>query len=236
MDIRFNPYNPIHICKAAINYLMKRYDNNDIFGAPSMKDTFKGANHIGYSKGGLVSIGEHHSMSMIHNPWGKGDEVRMGKRHVCLDCGHEDRVEGYFVEVISCPKCSGLYVDTFKKIHYQGLLRPDKTKEEITAYCKGCGYKVKGTKDFLDRFICPECKRGSDVPKKPLLSIVLDDINSVPTVHYKGEEVTHKMRLMLDWKTDNDLGVYPTYILIEHHDTGINTKTIQHNDPFGSHV
>lgn len=83
-------------------------------------------------------------------------------------------------------------------------------------------------------FIMPTL--NDDTSDKPLLTIVLDDINSVPTVHYKGKEVTQKMRLMLDWKTDDDRGVYPTYILIEHHDTGINTKTIQHNDPFGSHA
>lgn len=136
-----NRFNPIHICKAIINYLMKRCDNNDIFGAPSIKDIFKVANHIGYSEGGLVAIGEHTSVIKIHNPWGKRDEVNMDKpsarinpkrycRHVCLDCGHEDRVEGYFHEVINCPKCGGLYVDTFRVLHYQALLRPDKTKDD----------------------------------------------------------------------------------------------------------
>ncbi|WP_434169137.1 hypothetical protein [Peribacillus frigoritolerans] len=46
--------NPIHICKATINYLIKRYENIDIFGAPSMKDIAKGARYIGYQEGGFI--------------------------------------------------------------------------------------------------------------------------------------------------------------------------------------
>lgn len=212
--------------------------------------------HIGYSEGGLVAVGEDSGMmylpkgtSVLPNSkqtaiYEKGDEVKMDKpsarinnpkrycRHVCLDCGHEDRVDGHFHEVINCPKCNGLYVDTFRVLHYQALLRPDKSKDEITACCKGCGYKVKGTKDLLDRFICPECKRGSDTPRNPLLSIVLDDINSMPTVHYKGEEITFKQRIVLDWETADEHGLKPTYLHIEHLDSdrkAMNSKIIQHN-------
>ncbi|MGE6379904.1 hypothetical protein [Peribacillus muralis] len=192
-------------------------------------------------------------------------------RHVCLDCGHEDRVEGCLTEVVNCPKCNGLYVDTFRVIHYQALLRPDKTKDEITAYCKGCGYKVKGTKDFLERCICPECKRGSDTPKEPedsvseraysedvyldarkitkaatytninasepvipLLTITLDYLNSVPTIHYKGKEISSMRRVSFDFKTDagNDkCPTYPTYIHLEREIDQSNTELTQKNKP-----
>ncbi|MFF2457612.1 hypothetical protein [Peribacillus simplex] len=45
-----NRNNPILTFKAAINYLMKRYDNNDIFGAPDIKNIAKGARYIGYQE------------------------------------------------------------------------------------------------------------------------------------------------------------------------------------------
>lgn len=234
MDIRFNPYNPIHICKAAINFLMKRYDNNDIFGA---KDIFKGANHIGYSEGGLAAIGEHHSMIMVNNAWGKGDEIKMGRRHVCLDCGHGDRVEGYFHEVINCPKCDGLYVDTFRAIHYKALLRPDKAKEEPAqgeekvADVTGEGIFVDGQKIYAS--IKADIFAGEEVI--PLLTITLDDINSVPVVHYKGEEVKGgKIRVSFDWKTGDFDVKHPPYIGIEHVDEDSQhggTKFIQYNHP-----
>ncbi|MBL4950969.1 hypothetical protein JK635_01780 [Neobacillus sp. YIM B02564] len=68
-----------------------------------------------------------------------------------------------------------------------------------------------------------------------LLSITLDDIDSVPIFHYKGEEIKEKVRVSFDWKTTDDNCTYPTYILLEHVDKpirlGFNTKTIQHNHP-----
>ncbi|EOW9527892.1 hypothetical protein ACO11K_001538 [Bacillus cytotoxicus] len=67
--------------------------------------------------------------------------------------------------------------------------------------------------------------------EKPLLQIVLSDINAVPVVFYKGQEVKGKVRISFDWKTNDQLG---PYIHIEHVDDlteRINTKIIQHNHP-----
>ncbi|PEU76759.1 hypothetical protein CN386_16095 [Bacillus cereus] len=69
---------------------------------------------------------------------------------------------------------------------------------------------------------------------KPLLQIVLSDIDSVPIVHYKGEEIKGKVRISFDWKTDGQYHKSGPYIHIEHvradnrcFDTGI----IQYNHP-----
>ncbi|MEH6848574.1 hypothetical protein [Bacillus pseudomycoides] len=69
---------------------------------------------------------------------------------------------------------------------------------------------------------------------KPLLSIVLADINGVPEVHYNGEKFDGKIRVSFDYKTDDVEGKYANYIHIEHIDNdenGINTKIVQHNHP-----
>lgn len=68
--------------------------------------------------------------------------------------------------------------------------------------------------------------------KPPLLQIELADINSVPTVFYKGEEINGKIKVSFDWETNDEVGHNPTHIHIEHVDSdskGIDTKTIQHN-------
>lgn len=55
--------------------------------------------------------------------------------------------------------------------------------------------------------------------EKPLLVIVQQDINSVPEVHYKGEELNLKREINFDWKThgDNDFG-YGTSFDAEYYD------------------
>ncbi|SCN42941.1 Uncharacterized protein BC88300_04634 [Bacillus cytotoxicus] len=67
--------------------------------------------------------------------------------------------------------------------------------------------------------------------EKPLLQIVLSDINAVPVVLYKGEEIKGKVRISFDWQTNNQSS---PYIHIEHVDDlteRINTKIVQHNHP-----
>ncbi|MGE6718711.1 hypothetical protein ACQKGD_15225 [Peribacillus frigoritolerans] len=69
----------------------------------------------------------------------------------------------------------------------------------------------------------------------PLLTIVLADINIVPVVHYKGEEISMKQRVSFDWITRGEF-FNPTYISVEHQDKetqDLNTKVIQHNQPLG---
>lgn len=65
----------------------------------------------------------------------------------------------------------------------------------------------------------------------PLLTIELDDINSVPKVIYKGEEVKKKVRVSFDWET-NSAYYNPTHIHIEHaevEDDSVCIKSITHN-------
>lgn len=68
----------------------------------------------------------------------------------------------------------------------------------------------------------------------PLLKIEMKDIDSIPTVIYKGKEITGMARASIDWKTKDERGLTPTYIHIDHYDKGsegMNSKIIQHNDP-----
>lgn len=112
-------------------------------------------------------------------------------------------------------------------------------------YCMRCAWEVNQTKDSLEGITCPDCGGYSVLQRKPieqadkaetketvpLLTIVLDDINSVPSVHYKGEEITLKQRVSFDYKTNDDLGKYLTYIHIQRAVSQGNTELIQHNQP-----
>ncbi|MCM3792494.1 hypothetical protein M3690_04205 [Priestia megaterium] len=48
-----------------------------------------------------------------------------------------------------------------------------------------------------------------------LLTIELDNLDSVPKVFYKGEEITDKARIDFSWKTQGDRFVFSPYINIE---------------------
>ncbi|PGH81124.1 hypothetical protein CN899_21190 [Bacillus thuringiensis] len=70
--------------------------------------------------------------------------------------------------------------------------------------------------------------------EEPLLQIVLSDINAVPNVIYKGEEIKGKARVSFDWATDGHRRKPGTYIYIKHVEDSkkrINKKIIQHNHP-----
>ncbi|MFL0489218.1 hypothetical protein ACH0CQ_06105 [Bacillus sp. 179-I 2A5 NHS] len=76
--------------------------------------------------------------------------------------------------------------------------------------------------------------KQSNDNEEPLLQIVQTDINAVPVVLYKGEEIKGKVRISFDWKTDGYYHKSGPYIHIEHVDDSnkcINTKIIQHNYP-----
>lgn len=75
--------------------------------------------------------------------------------------------------------------------------------------------------------------QAGDKPRAKLLTITLDDIESVPEVFYRGEEITGRQRVSFDWKTNDDWR-YPTHIKLVHRDSEtelVNTKTIEHNSP-----
>ncbi|GAB1769059.1 hypothetical protein [Priestia megaterium] len=68
------------------------------------------------------------------------------------------------------------------------------------------------------------------------LTIELDDINSVPKVYYKDEEITDKVRIDFSWKTKgNSIEQWGPCISIEYYikgEKGIpNLHTIQSNQP-----
>ncbi|MCM3444368.1 hypothetical protein [Metabacillus halosaccharovorans] len=70
----------------------------------------------------------------------------------------------------------------------------------------------------------------------PFLRIDLDDINSVPTVYYNGEEIKGKIRVNFDWKTRDCNDYYLPFIHVEYADANkelgyFGSKTIQHNQP-----
>jgi hypothetical protein len=55
-----------------------------------------------------------------------------------------------------------------------------------------------------------------------LLEIKLPDINSVPQVFYKGQEITKKVRVSFDWETNGpEIPIHPD-INIEHVEKGSN--------------
>ncbi|HDR7801709.1 TPA: hypothetical protein QCY03_005596 [Bacillus tropicus] len=120
------------------------------------------------------------------------------------------------------------------------------------AVCLVCGYQDKVYHSFKEEYqevtVCPKCNgafvdmwklekyKQSNESVEPLLQIVLSDINAVPVLLYKGEEIKQKIRINFDWKT-NINRQSGAYIHIEHGEVdekSINTKIIQHNHPMVS--
>ncbi|MGG4011427.1 hypothetical protein [Bacillus smithii] len=70
------------------------------------------------------------------------------------------------------------------------------------------------------------------VQKPPLLQIQLDDYGEVPTIFYKGEEITNKVQIEFKWRTADDKDQSKTSILIKHYednDGAIVLNTIKQN-------
>lgn len=133
---------------------------------------------------------------------------------------------------VRCPRCKG-------PVNPKPFIPFEEDKDiTLTTYkCLCCGYSSKEK-------VCPICSGAfadtwyiqKHLPKEEnkLLVIELDDINAVPKIYYKGEEVTHKMRVSFDWMTKGGKERYPTYIRIEQHDEdskSLDIKVIQHNHP-----
>ncbi|KMN42062.1 hypothetical protein ACT1UG_22610 [Bacillus paramycoides] len=119
-----------------------------------------------------------------------------------------------------------------------------------TSRCLVCGHQGKvyrtSKEEYKEVTVCPKCNgafvdmyklekyRQSNDTEEPLLQIVQSDIDAVPVVLYKGEEIKGKVRVSFDWKTDGQYHKSGPYIHIEHLEDSkkcINTKTIQHNHP-----
>jgi len=96
------------------------------------------------------------------------------------------------------------------------------------------GYKDGGKAQNSLTVELDESELVKPLVDEPLLQIELKDINSVPTVFYKGEEINKKIRVTFDYVTDSDERLSPTYIHLEHADIEsgkMNTFVIQHNQP-----
>ncbi|MCZ6942382.1 hypothetical protein EJ131_17940 [Bacillus mycoides] len=121
-----------------------------------------------------------------------------------------------------------------------------------TSKCLVCGHRDKvyrsSKEEYQEVTVCPKCNGAfvdmyklekhkqldsTKANEEPLLQIVLSDINAVPKVIYKGEEIKQKIRISFDWKTNINCQS-GSYIHIEHGEAdekSINTKIIQHNHP-----
>lgn len=173
-------------------------------------------------------------------------------------------LQGNCVDGIRCPKCSGpVSTNPYKPKSYQvserGLFVRRKIVEGNLEFCRGltpeqvdtvlslgdrykedacsAGYKDGGKGKAQDSLIVElgEGELVKPIVEAPLLQIELKDIDSAPSVFYKGEEINKKIRVFFDYGTDTDEYLRPTYIHIEHFDTDSekkpNTKIIQHNHP-----
>ncbi|WP_368657641.1 hypothetical protein AB3Z07_21250 [Metabacillus halosaccharovorans] len=167
---------------------------------------------------------------------------------------------------IRCPRCNGpVLTEPYKpkpaQVSERGLLVKRKILERNLDFCKGAtpdqvdtilkiGDEYHESKSNLKDIKCqinPETKKASNRiaeklglagdNKTPLLKIELADINSVPTVIYKGEEIDKKIKVKFGWETDTFNQVNPTYLRIEHADLDSDTPStmrIQYNQPIDS--
>jgi len=66
-------------------------------------------------------------------------------------------------------------------------------------------YVARKEKDIVDRIDSVTVYADGEPLEEPLLlSIILRDESSVPTVYYKGVEITEKVRVSFDWSTRED--------------------------------
>lgn len=125
----------------------------------------------------------------------------------------------------------------------------------IRRCCLACDYQIKTYRspeeEYQEVTVCPKCNgafvdvfrlvkyKQSNETVEPLLQIVQSDVDAVPVVLYKGEEIKGKVRISFDWKTDGHYQKSGSYIHIKHVEDStkcINTKIIQHNHPIVEEV
>ncbi|GGJ48543.1 hypothetical protein [Virgibacillus salexigens] len=74
---------------------------------------------------------------------------------------------------------------------------------------------------------------------KPLLTIELEDIDSIPKIKYKGERITGVVHAGFDWVTKNGVPVLDNPVIeLEYLDKESKTgsiKQVGYNSPFNKH-
>ncbi|OQR56196.1 hypothetical protein [Bacillus sp. CDB3] len=99
--------------------------------------------------------------------------------------------------------------------------------------CLACGHQDKvyhpSKEEYKEVTVCPKCN-GAFVDMFKLGKYKQSDIDAVPIVLYKGEEIKGRVRVSFDWKTNYNRKS-GSYIHVEPDEQGINTKIIQHNHP-----
>jgi len=127
--------------------------------------------------------------------------------------------------------------------------------ENIRRCCLACDYQIKTyispEEEYQEVTVCPKCNgafvdmwklgkyKQSNKNVEPLLQIVQSDIDAVPVVLYKGEEIKGKVRVSFDWKTDEQHHKSGPYVHIEHVEYSakcVNTRIIQRNHPIAEEV
>ncbi|UII58109.1 hypothetical protein LS684_21025 (plasmid) [Cytobacillus spongiae] len=144
-------------------------------------------------------------------------------RHVCMNrrCGAVLEYKGV-IDGIRCPNC-------------KGRLQPEHDNDRLYTHhydCLNCGHStaIEATaEEHSDVRVCPECMTGAFVDRwkvskyasgsdgSSLLKIELPDINSVPKVFYKGEEINLKQDVYFHWETDTEVPGGLTYSF-QHYD------------------
>jgi hypothetical protein len=106
------------------------------------------------------------------------------------------------------------------------VVRRDNTKASIVYVCKYCDstkYKYITKEEHTETIPCDKCDGGMMVDvwylsryksnKQPLLTIEVMDMNSIPKVIYKGEDVTGKVSINYEWMTKGNTSGKHSYEL-----------------------
>lgn len=155
--------------------------------------------------------------------------VRARQRYLCLDCNNAEIIEctkEEHKEELECPRCKGKLVDVWNIGKYLPKYLNKVAEPTISLN------RIESEGDL--GIYAPIRVAGINVKEAPLLQIELENINSVPRVFYKGEEIKYKMEVAFEWGTGTPETYTPAYIRIKHwdreEDKRINSKTIQHNE------
>ncbi|MEE3674321.1 hypothetical protein NX081_17320 [Bacillus velezensis] len=108
---------------------------------------------------------------------------------------------------------------------------PKRTIEEMKTRCYGVsGFLNESLEDSVMNAInCEKSILAFREIEPPLLQIKLDDLNSVPRVLYKGEEIKNKVRVDFSYLTGDEYGIKPIYIDIVTLREDASVREISHN-------
>ncbi|WP_339179239.1 hypothetical protein [Oceanobacillus sp. FSL W7-1293] len=121
-------------------------------------------------------------------------------------------------EVIECPECGGPFVDKFHYAKYKQQHKPD-----VFDPLDSLAYILEQANKAVE-----EAKEAKENNPVPLLTIELEDMNSVPVVKYKGEELVHKTHVKFDWEQKTDKSFGGVEFDIEHHVSEAKQNKIGH--------